>query len=104
MRFLKEGGFDAGYGAHPSFVTDEELSAITRPLSIAAAEIDHIMTQELRVRSEGILAKVGVPWQISLYGGVSHGFAVRGDMSDPKQKFAIEAAFEQAKLWFAAHL
>jgi hypothetical protein len=38
VRFLKGNGlFDAGYVAHPSYVTDEELKAITRPLSIAAA-------------------------------------------------------------------
>ncbi|WEW61346.1 hypothetical protein PRK78_006836 [Emydomyces testavorans] len=36
-RFLKESKIDVGYVAHPSFVTSEELSAITGPLSIAAA-------------------------------------------------------------------
>ena len=37
-RFLAEGrGFDAGFTAHPSFMQPDELSAITGPLSIAAA-------------------------------------------------------------------
>ncbi|PGG97122.1 hypothetical protein AJ80_09742, partial [Polytolypa hystricis UAMH7299] len=36
-RFLKEGKIDVGYGAHPSFVTPEELAGITGPLSISAA-------------------------------------------------------------------
>jgi dienelactone hydrolase len=36
-RFLKEGGLDAGYTAHPSFVEKEELEGITGPLSISAA-------------------------------------------------------------------
>lgn len=39
VRFLKpeEGKVDVGYIAHPGFVELEELSAITGPLSIAAA-------------------------------------------------------------------
>lgn len=36
-RWLKEGGLDAGFIAHPSFVTAEEVQGIVGPLSIAAA-------------------------------------------------------------------
>lgn len=36
-RWLKEGGLDAGFTAHPSFVEVEELKGIRGPLSIAAA-------------------------------------------------------------------
>jgi dienelactone hydrolase len=36
-RFLKTGVTDAGYVAHPSWVTTEELKAIEGPFSIAAA-------------------------------------------------------------------
>ena len=83
---------------------DQELAAVTRPLSIAASEIDAIFTTEKRHQSEGILIKANIPWEISLYGGVSHGFAVRGDLKDPKFKYAIEAAFAQALQWFRFHL
>ncbi len=37
IRFLKEGHLDAGFVAHPSFVEAEELEAVQKPLSIAAA-------------------------------------------------------------------
>jgi hypothetical protein len=37
VRLLQEDGVDAAYVAHPSFVDAEELAAIKRPLSIAAA-------------------------------------------------------------------
>ena len=104
VRFLNSEGFDAGYVAHPSFVDDQELAAITHPLSIAASEIDAIFTTEKRHQSEGILIKTNIPWEISLYGGVSHGFAVRGDLKDPKFKYAMEAAFAQALQWFRFHL
>jgi hypothetical protein len=36
-RFLKNGKLDAGYTAHPSLLTKEELGVIEKPFSIAAA-------------------------------------------------------------------
>ncbi|EGD90436.1 hypothetical protein H112_01895 [Trichophyton rubrum D6] len=103
-RFLKDGKLDAGFTAHPSFVSREELSAIKGPLSIAAAEIDEILTTALRHESEEILAKTKQPYQITLYGGVSHGFAVRGDLSKPDIMFAKEQALAQALAWFGQYL
>ncbi|KAJ5374571.1 hypothetical protein N7517_006577 [Penicillium concentricum] len=103
-RFLKPGQIDVGYTAHPSFVTHEELGAIKGPLSIAAAEVDSIFTTQLRHESEDTLIKAGQPWQINLFSGVSHGFGVRADLSDPKQKWAKEQAFCQAVAWFNQHL
>jgi dienelactone hydrolase len=94
------GGIDVGYLAHPSFVTEDELKAINGPLSIAAAENDTIFTTELRHKSEQILKENGQPYQINLYGGVSHGFSVRGDMGKKHEKFAKEQAFLQAVTWF----
>lgn len=93
-----------GFLAHPSFVTDEELGAIKGPLSIAAAEEDHIFPVEDRHRSEAILSKTGKPFQIFLYSGVAHGFAVRGDMEDKNQRLNKEQALEQAVSWFDRHL
>ncbi|KAF9248535.1 hypothetical protein DTO013E5_6320 [Penicillium roqueforti] len=103
-RNIKPGLIDVGYIAHPSFVTHEELGAIKGPLSIAAAEVDSIFTTQLRHESEDILIKTTQPWQINLFSGVSHGFAVRGDLKDPKQKWAKEQAFCQAIAWFNEHL
>ncbi|KAJ5169867.1 Dienelactone hydrolase family protein [Penicillium coprophilum] len=103
-RNLKPGQIDVGYTAHPSFISHEELSAIKGPFSIAAAEIDSIFTTQLRHESEEILIKAGQPWQINLFSGVSHGFGVRADLSDPKQKWAKEQAFCQAVAWFNQYL
>ncbi|OQD74629.1 hypothetical protein PENDEC_c010G06442 [Penicillium decumbens] len=104
VRYLKPGQIDVGYTAHPSFVTHEELGAIQGPVSIAAAEVDQIFTTQLRHESEETLIKTGQPWQINLFSGVSHGFAVRADLSDKKQKFAKEQAFCQAVVWFNQYL
>lgn len=95
---------DAGYIAYPSSVEEYELQAVQGPLAVAASEVDAIFTSELRHRSEEILAATGATWQMFLYGGVSHVFAVRGDLHDVKLRFAMEAAFEQAVNWFAQWL
>lgn len=67
-------------------------------------EIDHVWPLEHRHKAEGILAKTGQPYQLTVYGGVVHGFAVRGDLSDAKLKTAKELAFLQALQWFQYHL
>ncbi|PTB38576.1 uncharacterized protein TrAFT101_006590 [Trichoderma asperellum] len=97
-------GIDAGFVAHPTNVEEDELAAITGPLSIAAAQTDPIFPTEKRHKSEEILIKTGQPFQINLYSGVSHGFAVRCDTSVKIEKFSKEQAFFQAVTWFGEHL
>ena len=97
-------GIDAGYVAHPSFVEESELAAISGPLSIAAAETDQIFPAEKRHKSETILTETKQPYQINLYSGVSHGFSVRCDTSKKIEKFSKEQAFLQAVNWFDEHL
>ena len=100
-RYLAKGkGIDVGAMAHPSFVEADEIKAMTGPLSIAAAETDQIFPAEKRRETEDLLKEMSIPYQISLYSGVVHGFAVRADMSDKTAKFAKEAAFLQHVQWF----
>jgi len=104
VRYLKKGVTDAGYVAHPSFVTTEEVKAIEGPFSIAAAETDGIFPPEKRHETEQILKDIKVPYQINLYSGVVHGFAVRGDLSSKIVTYAKEQAFLQAIFWFDEHV
>ena len=53
-----------------------------------------------RHESEEILDKLDVPYQINMFSGVEHGFAVRGDLSKATNKFAKEQAFCQALAFF----
>jgi dienelactone hydrolase len=93
----------AGAVAHPSFVTIEEVAAIEKPILISAAEIDSIFTEDLRHLTESKLKEIGVDYQIDLFGGVTHGFAVKGDISIPKVKYAKEKAFSDHVYWFNYH-
>lgn len=103
IRHYKD-GIKVGFVAHPSFVEEEELAAIGGPLSIAAAETDSIFPAEKVFKSWEILAKTGHPYQINIFSGVEHGFAVRGDQKVQVQRFAKEQAFTQAVTWFDEHL
>ncbi|KAG6222112.1 hypothetical protein E4U34_001593 [Claviceps purpurea] len=103
VRHYKD-GIEVGYVAHPSFIEEDELAAITGPLSIAAAETDHIFSVEKRHKSEEVLKGTKLPYQINLFSGVEHGFAVRSDLTVKTQKFAKEQAFLQAVSWFEEYL
>jgi dienelactone hydrolase len=98
------GKIDAAFVAHPSFVEEYELKAIKGPLAIAAAEVDQVFPKEKRHQSEDILKALSLPYQINLYSGVEHGFAVRCDITDPVARYAKESAFRQAIEWFGQHL
>jgi len=86
--------------AHPSFVDAKELKGMLAPLTIAAAETDHIFPAEKRREAEDILKDHHIPYQLTLYSDVAHGFAVRGDMKNSREKFAKESAFLQHVQWF----
>lgn len=91
---------DVAFAAHPSLLEDAEILSIKGPASVAAAETDTSMPPERRAQIEGMLANMTMPFQLSLYGGVSHGFGVRANVSDPQGKFAKESAFLQAVRFF----
>ena len=93
-------GVDVGYIAHPSFVEEDEVSAVSGPLSIAAAETDSIFTVEKRHKTEELLQKTGQPYQINLYSGVTHGFAVRRSLEKKVERFGKKQAMRQALDFF----
>lgn len=86
--------------AHPSFVSMEEVEAIGKPILISAAENDSVFPPELRHQTEAKLAEMKARYQLDLFGGVSHGFAARGDVSDPIVKYAKEKALLDQLHWF----
>ncbi|KAL6699249.1 esterase/lipase [Trichoderma pleuroticola] len=97
-------GLDAGYVAHPSFVESDELQATKKHLAISAAETDSIFPTSKRHESEEILIGTKIPYQINLFSGVEHGFAVRLSEETLVGNFAKEQAFVQAVTWFSMHL
>jgi len=101
FRFLADGkGGDVGFAAHPSLLEDAEVEAITKPVSVAAAQNDDLLPAPARHALEDLMMSTGQETTFATYGGTQHGFGVRADVSDPKQKFAKEEAFIQAVRFF----
>ncbi|KAI0438275.1 dienelactone hydrolase [Xylaria telfairii] len=96
----EEKGLKTGFAAHPSNLQDSEINAITGAVSVAAADGDTMMPPERRSQIEALLLNTTQAYTLSLYGSVSHGFGVRANVSDPRQKFGKEQAFFQAVRWF----
>ncbi|KRZ98239.1 uncharacterized protein AC631_06001 [Debaryomyces fabryi] len=90
QNLAKDGYFTAGAVAHPSFVSVEEVEAVTKPVLISAAETDSIFPEELRNKTIQILAANKIRYQLDLFLGASHGFSVKGDLSIPEVKYAKE--------------
>ena len=73
-------------------------------LIIGYPETDRVFPMDKRHQSEEILKEAGQPYQINLFSGVAHGFAVRCNKEVKVEKFAMEQAFLQAVHWFNEYL
>ncbi|KAK4667947.1 uncharacterized protein QC764_703300 [Podospora pseudoanserina] len=87
------GGADVAFAAHPSLLTDEEISGVEKPVSVAAADRDELLTAARRAEVEGLLLGAGGRYQVGVYGGTPHGFAVRANYSVESERFGKEGAF-----------
>jgi dienelactone hydrolase len=63
-------------------------------------ETDELFPAPKRHETEALLKDMDIPYQITLYSDVDHGFALKADLSKPRIKFATESAFLQAVNWF----
>ncbi|KAK6201242.1 dienelactone hydrolase [Scheffersomyces amazonensis] len=99
---LAEGGLlDAGAVAHPSMVSEVLVQNLAKPLLISSGEADAAFTPELRELTIKILSeKKDVRWQLDLFQGAPHGYAVKGDLSQPNIKYAKEKTAADQIYWF----
>lgn len=91
---------DAGAIAHASQIESSDLHNVSKPVFVTSAETDGSFTVDLRHEAERVFAANKVRYQFALFSGVSHGFAVRGDISDPSVKFAKEKTISDQLCWF----
>ncbi|KAK8188828.1 dienelactone hydrolase family protein [Phyllosticta capitalensis] len=99
---------DASFAAHPSLMKiPDDIEAIVKPTSVAAAAIDARYPKEDVDRTREILERkmqldASVKHEVVWYPGCHHGWAVRGNPEDPKEGEAGIRAELQAMEWFAA--
>lgn len=95
-----DGNADVGAIAHPSQTNEEMFKAVSKPLLISAAEVDPVFGLKDRIQAESILSENKIRFMLTLFSGVSHGFAVRGDISDPVVKYSKEKVLADQISWF----
>lgn len=90
--------------AHPSLLEKTEIDALGVPTQILAPETDPQLTPELKEYCNKVIPGLGISYQYDYYPGLVHGFAVKGDPKDGKQKEGLERAKNAAVAWFKEYL
>ncbi|KAI0917870.1 hypothetical protein AcW1_006887 [Taiwanofungus camphoratus] len=97
--------------AHPSRLTVpsdlEKYKAESKaPLLINSCEVDQQFPKESQAIADQLLGggKFAPGYERQYWDGCTHGFAVRGDMSNPKVKAGKEGAFKASVEFFKKHL
>lgn len=95
--------------SHPSrlaFPGDFEKYAneVKAPLLINSCEIDQGLPLENHEKVDQIFSKFEPGYKREYFEGCRHGFAIRGDLSDPKVKAGKEGSFRAAAKWFLEYL
>ncbi|KAG2362170.1 Alpha/Beta hydrolase protein [Suillus spraguei] len=82
------------------------FSKSTAPLLINSCEIDRLFTAEAQAKADEILGdgKFAPGYRREHFLGCRHGFAIRGDLSDPLVKAGKEGSFLASVEFFLEHL
>ncbi|KAF8987854.1 dienelactone hydrolase [Cyathus striatus] len=95
--------------SHPSFLKapddlEKYKDTSKAPLLLNTCTIDEQFPHSAQEMADKILASFEPGYRKEYWEGCQHGFAVRGDMSDPKVKAGKEGAFKAAVEWFQTNL
>ena len=111
-----KGLITCAFTAHPSLVTiPGDLEEVVLPLSVANGEDDEWMGKEkfdilkrvLEGKNEAAAAagnEAHEVHEVVVYPGAKHGFAVRRDWTEERQKEIRDRCEDQAVAWFRRHL
>ncbi|KAG1839669.1 dienelactone hydrolase [Suillus subluteus] len=97
--------------SHPSLLKvpndlETYFSKSTAPLLINSCENDRLFSAEAQAKADEIFGdgKFAPGYRREYFPGCTHGFAVRGDLSDPLVKAGKEGSFLASVEFFLAHL
>ncbi|KAK6992954.1 dienelactone hydrolase endo-1,3,1,4-beta-D-glucanase [Favolaschia claudopus] len=95
--------------AHPSRLhipadLEKYVSHSKVPLLINSCTVDRQFPHEAQAQADEIFKNFGPGYKREYFEGCTHGFAVRGDLSDPKIKKGKEGAFKATVEWFLKYL
>ncbi|KAK5116368.1 hypothetical protein LTR62_007915 [Meristemomyces frigidus] len=95
----KDGICTAGAFAHPAFLKESHFHNLEKPLFLSCAEIDHTFPNEYRNRAVDIMQAEKKHFQVQLFQGVEHGFALRGDPTNAYERYTKEQSLQGIVGW-----
>ncbi|KAJ6568382.1 dienelactone hydrolase endo-1,3,1,4-beta-D-glucanase [Mycena vulgaris] len=95
--------------AHPSLLQvpadlEKYVSIAKAPLLINSCTVDGQFPPEAQATADKVFAGFAPGYKREYFEGCTHGFAVRGDLSDPKVKAGKEGAFAATVEWMIKYL
>jgi dienelactone hydrolase len=86
---------DAVFAGHPSMMAlPADVEGLVVPASIAAGTMDYMFSPKMVTRTKEVWKDVDVETEIITY-EAKHGFCVRGNMNNEKEKKVMDEAIEQ---------
>jgi Dienelactone hydrolase family len=91
---------DVVFAGHPSFLSiPADIDKPICPASIAVASTDSVYSPKSAAKTEELWKQISdMKFEIIIYEGAKHGFCVRGNMNDEKEKEHMEKSAEQVSL------
>ncbi|KAJ7133121.1 dienelactone hydrolase [Mycena epipterygia] len=104
-----ENVISAAATAHPSQIKVpvdlEKYAAVSKaPLLLNTCTVDAQFPHEAQAKADEIFAGFEPGYRREYFEGCTHGFAIRGDLSNPKVKAGKEGAFNATVEWFSKHV
>ncbi|KAJ3550124.1 hypothetical protein NM208_g153 [Fusarium decemcellulare] len=87
-----------GAFAHPAFLNEYHFKNIKKPLFLSCSEVDHTFDVPSRRKALDILQSEKKTYHYQIFAGVEHGFALRGDPTDPYQRWVKEQSLADITL------
>ena len=85
-------------------MTPDDVKSITAPMLFLIPEHDFMYTDELKdVTKSHFAGSSPDVYKYVDFPGLSHGFAVRGDLKDANQKQGMELARDEVIAWINKH-
>jgi len=82
-----------------------DFENVEKPLSLAVGDKDSLLDNNTVGQIQDLMAKkTDLPHELRIYENQIHGFALRSDWSDEKDKKAMDDAEQQGIEWFNKYL
>jgi len=93
----------AGICAHGTLVSREDIKAVRSPVQLVCVEEDPLFPADVLEEGKKSMDENEVDYEVEVYQGVPHGFAVAGEYESKTTMDAQARAFDGMVRWLSAH-